>query len=72
LELPDAAEAERGMSINMVAPEPGVVLMSAGNPQTRRALEDAGVTAVEVDVSELMKGAGGIHCMTGVLEREEI
>jgi arginine deiminase len=72
LELPDAAEAERGMSINMVAPEPGVVLMSTGNPQTRRALEDAGVTAVEVDVSELMKGAGGIHCMTGVLEREEI
>ena len=31
----------------------------------------AGVETVEVDVSELIKAGGGIHCMTGFLKREE-
>lgn len=72
IEAPDVAEAERGMSLNLVALRPGLVVMAAGNPLTRRALEGAGVACLEVDVSELMKGAGGIHCMTGVLERDEV
>jgi arginine deiminase len=58
------------MAINMVPLAPGVVVMPAGNPITRAALEQEGVTCLEVDVSELMKGCGSVHCMTGVVKRE--
>jgi arginine deiminase len=27
------------------------------------------VTCLEVEVDELMKGAGSVHCMTGVIHR---
>ncbi len=70
LDVPDPAEARHGMAINMVPLAPGVVVMPTGNPITRAALEAAGVTCLEVDVSELMKGAGSVHCMTGVLKRD--
>jgi arginine deiminase len=58
------------MALNMVPLAPGVVVTPAGNPNTRRALEDAGVTVIEAEVDELMKGAGSVHCMTGVIHRE--
>jgi N-dimethylarginine dimethylaminohydrolase len=70
LDVPDAGEARHGMAINMVPLAPGVVVMPAGNPITRAALEREGVTCLEVDVSELMKGCGSVHCMTGVVKRE--
>ena len=39
---------------------------------TKKALEKAGVEVINVDVSELMKGYGCLHCMTAFLEREEL
>jgi N-dimethylarginine dimethylaminohydrolase len=69
LDVPDAGEARHGMAINMVPLAPGVVVMPAGNPVTRAALEAHGVTCLEVEVDELMKGAGSVHCMTGVIHR---
>lgn len=72
LDVPDAGEARRGMAINMVPLGPGVVVMPSGNPLTRAALEAAGVTCFEVEVDELMKGAGSVHCMTGVLHRDPV
>lgn len=72
LDLPDAAEAQLGMALNMVPLAPGVVVMPAGNPITRAALERAGVECLKVDVSELMKGAGAVHCMTGVVKRDAV
>ena len=72
LDVPDAGEARRGMAINMVPLAPGVVVMPAGNPITRAALEANGVTCIEVEVDELMKGAGSVHCMTGVVHREAV
>jgi N-dimethylarginine dimethylaminohydrolase len=70
LDVPDAGEARNGMAINMVPLAPGVVVMPAGNPVTRAALESHGVTCFEAEVDELMKGAGSVHCMTGVVHRE--
>jgi N-dimethylarginine dimethylaminohydrolase len=70
LDVPDLAEARHGMAMNLVPLAPGLVVMPAGNPTTRAALEAAGVTCLEVEVGELMKGAGSIHCMTGVIHRE--
>lgn len=71
IELP-AQEADRGMAVNVVALEPGVVVMPAANPQTRTLLAAAGVTCIEVDISELMKGGGAIHCITGVIQRDTL
>ncbi len=72
LDVPDAGEARHGMAINMVPLAPGVVVMPAGNPVTRAALEACGVRCLEVEVDELMKGAGSVHCMTGVIHREAV
>ncbi len=72
MDVPDVSEAQYNMAINLVPLEAGAVVMAAGNPITRRALEQQGVTCLEVDISELLKGAGGIHCMTGVVKREPL
>jgi N-dimethylarginine dimethylaminohydrolase len=72
LDIPDAGEARRGMAINMVPLAPGVVVMPKGNPITRATLEGAGVECLEVEVDELMKGAGSVHCMTGVIHRDPV
>lgn len=72
VDVPDPGECRDGMSVNMVPLAPGLVVMPAGNPITRAALEQAGVTVLEAQVDELMKGAGSVHCMTGVIHREGI
>jgi len=72
LDVPDAGEARQGMAMNMVPLAPGVVVMPSGNPITRATLEGAGVTVLEAEVDELKKGAGSVHCMTGVVHRERL
>jgi arginine deiminase len=45
--------------------------MLAGNPRTRRALEQAGATVIEYDGSEISaKGCGGPTCLTRPLVRD--
>lgn len=68
--IPDEREAEQGMALNLVALGPRHVLMPAGNPVTQAFYERAGILCETVDVNELMKAAGAIGCMTGILERE--
>lgn len=72
IEVPDEAEAQRRMAINIVPVAPGVVVLPAGNPNTERALNAHGIECHPVEVSELMKGCGAVHCMTGVIHREAI
>jgi N-dimethylarginine dimethylaminohydrolase len=67
--IPAEAEAERGMALNFVTLGPRRVLMAAGNPITQAFYADAGIDCQTVDVDELIKAAGGIGCLTGVLER---
>jgi N-dimethylarginine dimethylaminohydrolase len=69
--LPDEGEAVRGMALNFVTLRPRTILMAAGNPVTQAFMEDAGITCHTVEVDELAKAAGGIGCLTGILEREE-
>jgi arginine deiminase len=56
----------------VVALEPGKVLMAEGNPNTQKILEYHDIEVVPIDISELKKGFGGIHCMTATLARAEI
>jgi N-dimethylarginine dimethylaminohydrolase len=69
LSIPSEDEAIGGYALNLVTLAPRSVLMAAHNPLTQACLEDAGITCTTVDVSEIVRGAGGIACMTGVLER---
>ncbi len=69
IDLVDMEESQGGMALNMVPLAPGVVVMPAGNPITRASLEQAGVEVHEVEIDELMKGGGAVHCMSGVVHR---
>lgn len=66
---PDENEAIRGMALNFVALGPRQILMPAGNPITRSFYEEAGISCHAVQVDELLKAAGGIGCLTGILHR---
>jgi len=68
--LPDVEEAVQGFALNFVTLAPRRILMAAGNPITQAFYEDAGITCHPVQVDELLKAAGGIGCLTGILERE--
>lgn len=68
LEIPSQTEA-RAFSCNFVALEPGHLLMAEGYPRTRELLDQNNVKITTVDVSEIMKGRGSLHCMTAYLKR---
>ncbi len=70
--LPDEAEATRGHALNFVTLGRREILLPAGNPRTQRFYEDLGVTCHPVEIGELLKAAGGVGCMTGVLERRKL
>lgn len=63
-------EHEHEMAINVVAIEPGLIVTPILHPSTRALLARMRVTCIEVDISELLKGGGGVHCMTGVIQRD--
>ncbi len=67
----ESAEIRERYGFNFVVLEPNVVLLPAGCPETRAALEAAGAEiAAEVEVGEYLAMAGGPCCASGVLARE--
>ena len=71
VDIPDYEEFGRFCQ-NFVALEPGKIVMPTGCPKTVSALEKAGVECMQLDVSEIMKGNGAIHCMTAFLKRDSV
>ena len=68
--IPDEEEAVGGLALNFVTLGPKRILMPTGNPKTQAFYEDMGIKCATVKVDELHKAAGGVGCLTGVLERE--
>ncbi len=63
VEVPD--DEFETMATNVLALAPRRCLMLAGNPRTRRALEQAGCEVLEYEGTEIsVKGAGGPTCLT--------
>lgn len=60
------------LSVNCLAVSPGKVLFSADAPRTMEVLEKNGIETIPVDVSEIRKMGGGIHCSTLPLSREDV
>jgi N-dimethylarginine dimethylaminohydrolase len=67
--LPDETEARYGMALNFVTLAPRRILMPGGNPTSHTFYREAGITCLSVAIDELVKAAGGIGCLTGVLRR---
>ena len=68
VEVPD--EEFESMGCNVLALSPGRCVMLTGNPQTRGALERAGVEVIEYVGNEIsVKGAGGPTCLTRPIAR---
>jgi N-dimethylarginine dimethylaminohydrolase len=57
-------------ALNIVTLGPRKVLMLAGYEPVQRVYEQAGIECVTVDGSELVKAAGAIGCLTGVVQRD--
>jgi N-dimethylarginine dimethylaminohydrolase len=68
--LPDEVEATDGMALNFVTLGPRHILMPSGNPITQAFYEEMGIVCHTVEIDELVKAAGGIGCLTGILRRE--
>jgi N-dimethylarginine dimethylaminohydrolase len=71
IEIEDEATAQSCLPLNFVALAPGEILMPAGGDRMREKYEEAGVICHTVEIGELIKAGGGIHCMTGLLKRDE-
>jgi len=69
LEAPSQTEVREGFGCNFVALRPGLVVMPDGNPRCQELLEKNGVKIITVDLSEIMKGKGALHCITAFLKR---
>ena len=69
LEAPSTSEVRETFGCNFVALKPGLIVMPAGNPRCQEVLENNGISVITVDVSEIMKGKGAVHCVTAFLKR---
>lgn len=72
VEVEDEAEGRGCLPMNFVAWAPGHIPMPAGGDRMRARYDEAGVTCHTVEVRELIKAGGGIHCMTGFLKRDDL
>lgn len=68
--LPHEDDAVLNRALNVVTLGPRKILMLANYPSVQKVYEAAGIECVTVDGSELVKAAGAIGCLTGVVQRE--
>ncbi len=71
LGMPSEAEIRSGQALNFVTLGPRQILGPQGMPESHAFFRDLGIDLITVPVDEIIKCAGGIGCMTGVLERAE-
>lgn len=68
----DQSDSTLNRALNIVTICPRKVLMLAGYEPVQAVYEKAGIECVTVDGSELVKAAGAIGCLTGVVHREPV
>jgi N-dimethylarginine dimethylaminohydrolase len=70
--IPSETEAREGFALNGVTLGPRQFLMPDGNPKTRVFYEGLGIACTCVAVDELIKAAGAVGCLTGVVHRRPL
>lgn len=71
IDLENQTEVDKYMSINFVPINEETIVINAGAKETIGLYQKCGIRCIEVDVSELTKGGGSVHCMTGILKRRK-
>ena len=59
------------MPLNFITLAPRRILMPGGNPVTEAFYGDLGIEYRTVMIDELIKAAGAVGCLSGILEREK-
>jgi arginine deiminase len=72
IEATDVDEVKQTMGMNFITLAPGKVIMPTGNQITRSILEKEGVEVLEVEIDEILKGWGALHCMSVFLKRDPL
>lgn len=68
--VPEHAEVVSRQAMNIVTIAPRTIIMTDNCPLTRQLYLDAGLTiAAELELTQVMAGAGGLACATGILAR---
>jgi N-dimethylarginine dimethylaminohydrolase len=68
--VPENAEVRARQAMNIVTIAPRTVMMTNHCPQTRELFQRNGLTvAAELELTQLMNGAGGLACATGIIAR---
>lgn len=70
VETPSLTETKYGYATNFVAIEPGHVVTGNLAPRSVELLEKNGIKVDVLDLSELNKGRGSVHCATAFLKRD--
>jgi len=71
LKVPENREVRTRQAMNIVTIAPRTVLMTSQCPETRGLFLRAGLTvAAELELTQLMNGAGGLACATGIISRD--
>lgn len=71
VEIP-AFDEKINFAANSVALEPGKIVMPKGAPRTVELLNKKGIEVIELDLEEIKKGGGSVHCLTAFLKRDDI
>lgn len=68
--VPENCEVRTRQAMNIVTVAPSTIIMAAGCPETKDIYLKAGIAVVaELQISQLINGAGGLACATGTLAR---
>ena len=71
IEIPETEEVRVRQGMNVVTIKPRTIIMPANCPGLKRLYSASGVTiAAEIEIDQLLNGAGGLACATGILARE--
>ena len=70
--IPSLDEAVSGMALNFVSLAPRKILMPSGNPVTEAFYIDLGIEYKTVKLDELVKAAGAVGCLSGIIERKKL
>jgi N-dimethylarginine dimethylaminohydrolase len=71
--VPENTEVTSKQAMNIVTVSPRNIIMTANCPETKMIFENAGLKiAAELELTQLINGAGGLACATGIISRSII
>jgi len=70
IKIPENREVRTRQAMNIVTMSPRTIIMANNCPETKKLYIRAGLTvAAELELTQLMNGAGGLACATGIISR---